>query len=286
MNKTFLMTVDIDGWDSTLKFYGITSTNAFEQVDEREGVKRLDELFQKYGIKATWFVTGEVMERYPDMVSMLKKEGHEVGCHGYTHKKQEFLSEVGKQRKSLEKWLGLYHKITDEKPFGFRAPAFRLNNTTLQLLGKLGFIYDCSVVPTYMPNHYNFLFAPKTPYHPSTANISRRGNGQILEIPVSIAPVIPIPLGAPTMRLLGERWIKFSLRKLTKHPIVFYTHPKDVMELPREKGIPSHIYKNNGQVCLNMLEEVIKFSLGQGYQFQKACDYTMTFIGKGKEGNG
>lgn len=280
MNKAFLMTVDIDGWDSTLKFYGISCGQAFEQVDEWEGVKKLVQLFKGYGVEATWFVTGEVMERYPDMIVTLENEGHEIGCHGYTHERQEFLSEAGKQRESLEKWLELYREITHEKPLGFRAPAFRLNNVTLKLLGELGFVYDCSVVPTYLPNHYNFLFAPKTPYHPSFKSIKRRGNSDILEIPVSTAPVIPIPLGASSMKLLGEKWIKFILRMIRKRPVVFYLHPKDVMELPREKGIPSHIYKNNGQVCLNMLEEVIKFSLGQGYQFRKACDYAEAFAGE------
>jgi len=44
----------------------------------------LDEL-KRLGVKATFFVIGENLERHPDLVERMWREGHEIGNHSYTH---------------------------------------------------------------------------------------------------------------------------------------------------------------------------------------------------------
>ncbi|PYE53496.1 polysaccharide deacetylase family protein [Deinococcus yavapaiensis] len=41
---------------------------------------------KKAGVKATFFVVAERMERFPDLARRLVEEGHEVGLHCYTHR--------------------------------------------------------------------------------------------------------------------------------------------------------------------------------------------------------
>ena len=50
-----------------------------------EGAPALLRVFAETGIRATYFTTGEVAERYPDAVRALVNAGHELGCHGVTH---------------------------------------------------------------------------------------------------------------------------------------------------------------------------------------------------------
>src|SRR3954465_8774333 len=50
-----------------------------------QGAPRLLELFAQSGLRATYFTTGEVAERYPDAVRAVVDAGHELGCHGVTH---------------------------------------------------------------------------------------------------------------------------------------------------------------------------------------------------------
>lgn len=37
------------------------------------------------GVKATFFLVGERVEKYPEVVQRIIDEGHEVGCHTYSH---------------------------------------------------------------------------------------------------------------------------------------------------------------------------------------------------------
>jgi peptidoglycan/xylan/chitin deacetylase (PgdA/CDA1 family) len=44
----------------------------------------LDEL-KRAGIKATFFMLGEHVKKYPDIARRVAEEGHEIGNHSYTH---------------------------------------------------------------------------------------------------------------------------------------------------------------------------------------------------------
>ena len=54
------------------------------QVDE-EGLPRLLDLYDKYGVKSTFFVLGQLAEIRPNIVKQIIAHGQEVGSHGYQH---------------------------------------------------------------------------------------------------------------------------------------------------------------------------------------------------------
>src|SRR5256884_8840972 len=49
------------------------------------GTPRLVKLFERFGIKTTWFVPGHSMETFPQQIRMVVDAGHEIGLHGYSH---------------------------------------------------------------------------------------------------------------------------------------------------------------------------------------------------------
>jgi peptidoglycan/xylan/chitin deacetylase (PgdA/CDA1 family) len=51
----------------------------------------LDTLAEK-GVRATFFVLGSHAERWPDLVRRISSEGHQLGNHGYFHRKLQFKS--------------------------------------------------------------------------------------------------------------------------------------------------------------------------------------------------
>jgi len=51
----------------------------------------LDTLAEK-GVRATFFVLGSHAERWPDLVRRISHEGHQLGNHGYFHRKLQFRS--------------------------------------------------------------------------------------------------------------------------------------------------------------------------------------------------
>src|SRR6476646_9693181 len=48
------------------------------------GVPRLLKLFDKYKLKASWFITGHSIETCPEQTAMIVTAGHEIGAHGYS----------------------------------------------------------------------------------------------------------------------------------------------------------------------------------------------------------
>lgn len=48
------------------------------------GTRRMLKLFDKYKIKATWFIPGHSLETFPEECAMVRDAGHEIGLHGKT----------------------------------------------------------------------------------------------------------------------------------------------------------------------------------------------------------
>ena len=55
-----------------------TLDNRFLSVIQRK-------LFDRFGLKQSFFIPAWCMEQYPDAVEAILKGGHEIGHHGYLH---------------------------------------------------------------------------------------------------------------------------------------------------------------------------------------------------------
>ena len=51
----------------------------------------LDGLYDR-GVKATFLLCGYRMKEYPDITQRIADEGHEIGCHSYSHKNMKVMS--------------------------------------------------------------------------------------------------------------------------------------------------------------------------------------------------
>ena len=49
------------------------------------GTPRLLKLFDRLGIKTSWFIPGHSIESFPNETRMIAEAGHEIGIHGYCH---------------------------------------------------------------------------------------------------------------------------------------------------------------------------------------------------------
>ena len=158
------------------------------------GIPRLLNLYSKYGVSATFYFTGTFAQTYPESVQKVLDNGHEVGCHGYSHSHlhyfdklsvKEQISHLSNAKASIESIAG--------KIEAFRAPALRIGNHTPQILEYLGFKTDSSVAPRRFDGpltsgglrKLNWLTCPVNPYYMSRKNPYKKGKSSVLEIPVS-----------------------------------------------------------------------------------------------------
>lgn len=270
--NSFVMSMDVDGWSSLLRFYSITHnpSKADRQVDIEYGISKILCLLEKHGIKATFFVTGEMAQKHADAIKMIVHYGHEVACHGLYHEKNECLVGKEEQKKRIEKAASIIKSTTGQKPKGFRAPCLRANKATLGALSEIGFVYDSSFLSMFIPGYYGSLSFKFKPYYALP-------HSEILEIPISTNPIIPLPLSGSWMRNLGLSWVKFGIKTLfnLKCPVMFYLHPRDILSLPPNPGVPWHVYRNTGKYCLKMLDELLEYVKQSRGQTSRAIDLAL-----------
>src|SRR4051812_26459408 len=49
------------------------------------GTPRLLNMFERLGIRTTWFIPGHSIETFPEQMRRVAEAGHEIGAHGYSH---------------------------------------------------------------------------------------------------------------------------------------------------------------------------------------------------------
>jgi nucleoside-diphosphate-sugar epimerase/peptidoglycan/xylan/chitin deacetylase (PgdA/CDA1 family) len=91
---------------------------------------RILDIFRDYAVKATFFVVGGAAEQYPEIVLRMKKEGHDVGSHSYSHPYFNKLSWSGAFREiGMTGWV--LDRILGEKCKLFRPPHGKLSLRSL-----------------------------------------------------------------------------------------------------------------------------------------------------------
>ena len=79
---------------------------------------RILKILQDEGVKATFFVVGKQVERYPDLLKAEYEQGEGIGNHSYSHDNQlvyrspeAFLAEIKKNEELIFKVIGIRPKV-------------------------------------------------------------------------------------------------------------------------------------------------------------------------------
>jgi len=242
MKKTIL-NVDLDSWWALLDLIK-KYPDKKKDIVINKSLPRLRKILKLRNIKITFFAIGADVENSPGLYKDLIKDGHEIGNHTYSH--NHFLK--NESYPYIKEEIKKTHDIIQDKlgitPIGFRAPNYSVNETVIHILKNLGYLYDTSVIPSYHPGitPSKFLLAPTTPYNPSEENILKKGKTKFIEFPLSINPLLRIPLMGTYTRIFGLWWLKFGVA-LNKSYINFNFHARDVVdELPKDKELPFYVY--------------------------------------------
>lgn len=107
------------------------------------GSPRLLRLFERYGIRTTWFIPGHSIESFPDQMQAVADAGHEVGAHGYCHENPVAMTREQESEVLLHS-IELVRKLSGRAPRGYVAPWWEMSEHTAALLLEHGFSYDHS----------------------------------------------------------------------------------------------------------------------------------------------
>ncbi len=64
----------------------------FDDGPHPENTPVILSILKEYSVKATFFMTGKEMEKYPDVVKSVFADGHSIGYHSYSHRSYKKIS--------------------------------------------------------------------------------------------------------------------------------------------------------------------------------------------------
>jgi peptidoglycan/xylan/chitin deacetylase (PgdA/CDA1 family) len=120
----------------------ITGDIDYFRVETIERLEPYLSLLDRYGVKATFFVTAKAAEEYPERVEYILKNDHLVEGHGDVH--EEFYGSEPIQIDRLNAMKSVFSQVFDLEIEGFRAPWYKHNRTTYLAVDRAGLKYDCS----------------------------------------------------------------------------------------------------------------------------------------------
>ncbi|WP_106335422.1 polysaccharide deacetylase family protein [Alsobacter soli] len=206
-----------------------------------EGMPRLLDLFARAGIPVTFFTTGQTAALYPACIARLVADGHELACHGYSHRSFRTMGwrEAQEEIASTNDILRRFASVTS-----FRAPYLAFPEDFLELLVGQGFTVDAS----------RALYKPMEP--PATcagapARLSASVTSSVLRLP---APV-------------RDRWLG-RLRS----PVTLFVHPWEFVDLTRSP-IRLDCRFRTGEPALACLGAVINLFKTRGAAFKLVREF-------------
>lgn len=184
MSRIACFTLDLEA-----DYAGITPTASFDSLDRTE---KFEEMVKKYDLKLTTFVTGAILDRHHPVLDRLKALGSRFETHSYSHPLK-----ISPREKiaDIERGIEAYERYFGERPAGYRAPQGIISMDEIRFLSEQGLLYSSSLFPSYLPGRYNNLGFPTQPF-------IYRGIG-LLEIPMSVIPLVRLPLTASHVNLFG-----------------------------------------------------------------------------------
>lgn len=253
------ISLDLDDQWTYMKVHGDAGWETFPSYLDVFLPLVLDVL-EKLEIRITFFVVGQdaALEHNHEVLRQIVERGHEVGNHSFHH--ESWLKSYSKQQieEEIKRAEEAIFSVTGKRTNMFRGPGFSWSNDLLDVLHKRGYIFDASLLPTYisplMRKYYFWKsklsreeresrselfgsfregFYPLKPFH-----WILDGDNKLLEIPVTTMPVFKLPfhqsyllyisgMSKGLMKLYLNTAI--SMCKITKTPPSYLLHPLDLI---------------------------------------------------------
>ncbi|MDR2216029.1 MAG: DUF3473 domain-containing protein [Nevskiaceae bacterium] len=258
------LTVDVEDWFHANALAQAAPRDRWAGLDSRvvTNTRRLLELFGQRGVTGTFFVLGWVADREPALIREIADAGHEIACHGYSHKlvfnqtPQEFREETQRAKTLIE-------QITGRAVEGYRASTYSITKRSLwalDILCELGFAYDSSIFPI----HHDQYGIPDA--QPEPHQLTAPGGAHIVEFPLGFARFggmrLPVS-GGGYFRLLPYWLTRAGLRQINRkrqRPFAFYLHPWEIDPgQPRMKvsALSTFRHYTNLNDCQNRLKRLM-----------------------------
>ena len=94
----------------------------FDDGPNKENTTKILKILKDEQIHATFFLTGNNVERYPDVVKAIYESGNAIGIHSYSHDYKKIYVSPQAYMDEVDKTAGLIYDVIHVRPVISRAP--------------------------------------------------------------------------------------------------------------------------------------------------------------------
>lgn len=236
------ISIDLDEIHHYYAIHGLEGRGRKTDLVYDRAVPRASDWAQALGVPLTFFVVGGDLARSENVetVRALAGQGHELANHTLSHHYDLTRRERGEMEREVQGGIDALARATGQRPVGFRAPGYLVNDELVGVLGALGVGYDSSVFPC--PAYYaakaaklvgmrlrgrasrsvqgsvKALFAPPRPYRLGMP-YWKAGAG-LPELPIQVTPGTRLPYIGTSLVLAGPDGARLMTRTLMLEPFV------------------------------------------------------------------
>ncbi len=216
------------------------------------GFARLLDLLDEMDVTATLFITANLALTHPALVKRAALR-HEVGSHGFWHRTLE-EADLAASRRALR-------ELSGQEVLGFRRA--RLQPTETGAILAAGYRWDSSENPIWLPGRYNNLRKPRRLYR----------RGELVELPVSAAPITRFPLFWLAMKNAPMALIRAASAACLRHDgyLNVFWHPWEFLDLS-DSGLPRYMRSPDGEAMCERLRRYVAW-LRPRASFQSISDF-------------
>jgi hypothetical protein len=246
---------DIDTLHSLYKGHGLRRP-AYTYAEMRIGLENFARFLERYQAPATLFMVGHdfLQPQNADPIRAIAAAGHEIANHSMHHPQGFRLLPPAEMEAEIAGMEQACRDLTGKTPVGFRSPGWNIGDAAVAILKRRGYLYDSSLHPTsLMPvfkflhwwntrsrsggdrttmGQMNYMLSPLRPYRCSSASLASRGTDGIVELPVTVVPLVRLPFWATFLLAGGLGVFKASLEVLraARMPVQFQFHLSDFVD--------------------------------------------------------
>lgn len=266
--KTAVIGIDVEDWYHLDYLKNLEIDKNYSMMD---GLNNILEICEEANVTGTLFTVGEIANKIKSELKAAHAKGFEIASHGYSHKRpltmttNEFSNEIHKTDMIIQ-------SIINEKPIGFRAPCFSLNDEYLDVLIRQGYKYDSSKIKF---KHYLYGNLELKEFKKIENFIYKKNQFMEFEIPTVNLFNKNIPFsGGGYLRLFNFGLIKYFINILEENhsPLFMYLHPYEFSSKKIQKKnikildlIRMSVGKKNSCKKLSL---VLNYMLKRGWEFK------------------
>ncbi len=218
------------------------------------GTSYLLDVFKRYGVRATFFVTGRVAILRPQLVRAISMSGHEVCGHAFEHENFSGL-DYGSTQVVVERTISAISGASNISIRCFRAPYQLSTKNLVEALEEQGILSEGSFLASY----------------PELVN-----NTRVLRISSA-------PLFYPST-VYPDSWVGFFEKTLDNQKykrvkvVVIGLHPWELVSMPKVSGFEEYTTPS-GEYSRRELEILLSYLVSKNISFVSFSDFRGLFFG-------